>query len=280
MGTLVDISRHILYTRAVEFVVYQAETVCGQKGGCSGAELYQRETMDKLSRIYREQFGQHFSSLGFKDHKNYFFRIIHDVVQIMALKKGHGECTIEFAVDPLCFWGGSTFSAFGGYNINMLREGKLRGWDWRLRKSAIADSLNCGAGGVVFDHIEINRIIEDMLCIAVKHLTPIFLQAVTCEAALSELKRYEEYTYGKILFLPISCSTYYFYLKTGEFERAREYLQEVLAPFAEQNGNTHRKRDEDIRRQLQMLESNDSDHLNRMIKEKESAARSYFEALL
>lgn len=234
--------------------------------------------MNQLAKTFHKQFVKCLFPLSFKSYKNFFFRIVNDIVQIIALKRSSYECTIEFAVNPLCFWSEASLSTFGGYNISMLRKGQMKGWDWRLQKSAIADELDSETRIVAFNN-DVDWIIEDMLNIVKKELIPIFSKAITCEATLTELENYEKRTYGKILFLPISRSTYYLYIKIGEFNRAREYLHKLLTSFAGQSSNAHHEKEVNIRRQIQILKSKDIDYLNSMLKEKESAARNYFESL-
>ncbi len=235
--------------------------------------------MNQLTRIYQKQFQEVLFPLGFKSYKNFFFRIINDVVQIIALKKNYYECTIEFAINPLCFWSEASFSTFVGYSISILREGQMKGWDWRFQKSALLDKMNGEARIIAFDNTDLNWIVEDMLRIIKTELIPIFTKATTCEAALSELECYEKHAYGKVLFLPISHSTYYFYIKTGDFEKAREYLRELLTGFNEQSGNVHQSKEESLKHQLQLLEENDIDYFRCMLEEKEAAARDYFESM-
>ena len=184
--------------------------------------------MSSLTNQYKAVFREELFPHGFRLYKKTFYRVINDVVQTLMLHRTETDCTVDFAIYPLCLSINDLHCE--GYNISQLREGKMKGWDWNFIPSSLYHQNKEGTyETIIFNDGSVDDIVENMLSIVVAHVIPIFEKGVDCKSALDELKNYEVRVYGKELFTVNSSASYWMYIKIGDYEKAILYLRERIA---------------------------------------------------
>ena len=183
--------------------------------------------MTSILKEYKMKFRELLNPYGFRSSQKTFYRVINDVLQTLMLRTKGINCSVDFNILPLSL--GITDLYCEGYSISILREGRIKNWDWTFEPSLVYHQNEEGVfEPIVFNDGTIENIVEDMTIIVKNKVIPIFERGIDCRTALEELEGFEEAVYGKRLFIPISRSSYLTFLKTGNYKKASQYLHEVI----------------------------------------------------
>lgn len=245
--------------------------------------------MDKLKKGFYEYCEAKLSSYGFKRKRNVFFRVVNDVLQVVALKKycSGDACTVEFGLVPLCMKLDQWFLMVGisPYNLRRFEVVSWSQWDnWIYNPKSNESVEQC------IDSIKIS---------IQKYLIPFFDRANCCKTAQIEIEKlldiFEKNRVTSLLACGISPCTslappeysfaenmYYIELKNKDYSAAlknRRTLRDINSSALETNRragipdhmlSNQMQKISLLDETIQKLEANDEPYFQSLISENET----------